>query len=55
MVDKLTVDMTDRDDKKHSVKFSTNVSLASFTNVYVNKTDVPPDCKGVRVTVEFLK
>lgn len=54
-MDKLTVEMRDRDDKKHSVKFTTNDSLASFNNIYVNKADVPPGCKGVRVTVEFLK
>lgn len=54
MADKLTVELFVRDDKKHSVKFSTRAEGAFLDNVYVKKDQVPPGCKGVRVTVEFL-
>lgn len=55
MANKLTVEMDVREDKKHVTKFSTNDSLASFTSIYINKNDLPKDCTGIRVTVEFLE
>lgn len=51
------VELKSRDDKKHSVKFFSDETDPApvFNNLYIAKSAVPKDCKGLRVTVEFIK
>lgn len=50
----VTVEMTEIDEKKGSVKFFTNDAKAAFSNIYINKSIIPDGYTGVAVTVEFL-
>lgn len=53
-MDKLTVELRSKDEKKHSIKFHASEPNQAFDNLYVRKDVIPPGCVGVRVTVEFL-